>query len=79
MQEGKKVTAKFPLSWKESFESGVVIPTKDRYCQKCLKDILCECCELKTKELKEFEANLNELKRLPPNEFGQVIPYYGNK
>ena len=25
---------------------------------------------------KEFEANLNGLKRHPPNEFGHMFPYY---
>ena len=32
MQEGKKVVGTFPLSWKKSFESGVVIPSKTRNC-----------------------------------------------
>ena len=27
-------------------------------------------------ENKEFEANLNELKRQPPNQFGYMLPYY---
>ena len=53
MQEGKKLGVKFPLSWKKSFESGVITPPKDRHCKKCC-DNLREHCELKTKE---FEAN----------------------
>ena len=31
MQEGKTVSDSFPLSWKKSFEKGVIVPTKDRY------------------------------------------------
>ena len=76
MQEGKKVSGKFPLSWKKSFESGVIIPSKDRFCDKCENDILCQYCELKIKQVKEFESNLNELKRKAPNEKGQMLPYY---
>ena len=75
MQQGEKVIGKFPLSWKKSFESGVIIPSKERNCKKC-KDNLCEDCELKTKQFKEFEANLNEIKRKPPNEFGYMLPYH---
>ena len=42
----------------------------------CNDNNLCENCILKTKQVKEFEANLNELKRKPPNEFGYMLPYY---
>ena len=76
MKEGKSVSSKFPLSWKKSFSDGVVIPTRDRYCNKCSDDYICEDCESKTKQYKEFEANLNELKRQPPNELNQMLPYY---
>ena len=76
MKEGKTVSGSFPLSWKKSFEAGVVIPTRDRFCNKCSDDYICEDCESKTKQYKEFEANLNDLKRRPPNEFGHMLPYY---
>ena len=76
MKEGKSVSSKFPLSWKKSFSDGVVIPTRDRYCNKCSDDYICEDCESKTKQYKEFEAKLNELKRQPPNELNQMLPYY---
>ena len=76
MQEGKKVVGTFPLSWKKSFETGVIIPSKTRDCEICKENALCEDCNLKTKQVKEFEANLNELKRKPPNEKGQMLPYY---
>ena len=76
MKEGKSVSSKFPLSWKKSFSDGVLIPTRDRYCNKCSDDYICKDCESKTKQYKEFEANLNELKRQPPNELNQMLPYY---
>ena len=33
-------------------------------------------CDNQVDENKEFEANLNELKRHAPNNFGQLLPYY---
>ena len=55
---------------------GVVIPHKIRNCDKCTKDIFCEGCEEIVNRNKEFSANLNELKRQPPNEFGHMLPKY---
>ena len=40
------------------------------------KSDLCKDCILSTKQIKEFEANLNELKIKPPNNFGYMLPYY---
>ena len=76
MQQFKKIVGTFPLSWKKSFESGVIIPSKTRDCMICKESILCEECKLKTKQIKEFEANLNELKRKPANEKGNMLPYF---
>ena len=36
---------------------------------------MCDKCNNQIKENKEFEANLNELKRHSPNEFGHMLPY----
>ena len=33
--EGKKVSALLPKSWKKSFDSGIIIPTKMRFCSEC--------------------------------------------
>ena len=38
MLEGKKISAMLPKSWKKSFKSGVVIPTKKRFCKECSKE-----------------------------------------
>ena len=37
---------------------------------------ICNKCNFQINENREFEANLNELKRHPPNEFSHMLPYY---
>ena len=74
--DGDNLIAKIPLSWKKSFSHGVVIPHKMRNCNKCRKDILCDDCDKLVNQNKEFSANLNELKREKPNDFGHMLPKY---
>ena len=76
MFNGDKLVAKVPLSWKESFSQGVLIPHKMRNCTNCKKDSLCDECDKLVNQRKNFSANLNELKREPPNEFGHMLPKY---
>ena len=76
MLKGKKITAMLPRSWKKSFDNGVIIPTKMRQCIACKDGILCITCNTKINENKEFEANLNLLKREKPNDRGYMLPYY---
>ena len=76
MLGGDKLIANVPLSWKKSFSQGVVIPHKMRNCNKCSKDVLCDVCDKLVNQKKEFSANLNELKREAPNEFGHMLPKY---
>ena len=76
MANGGKLIAKVPLSWKKSFSQGVVIPHKMKNCTECKKDILFDNCDKLVDQNKEFSANLNELKRQPPNEFGHMLPKY---
>ena len=71
-QEQKKVIGEFQLSSKKSFESGVIIPSKKRNCEKC-DDILCEDCDLKTRQGKEFDANLKQLNRKSPNLLRRIL------
>ena len=66
--DGDKLVAKVPLSWNKSFSYGVIIPHKLRNCNKCTKDILCDNCDKFVNQNKDFSANLNELKRQPPNQ-----------
>ena len=65
-----------PKSWKKPFNNGFIIPTKKKRCNECKDGILCTTCNNQINENKEFEANLNELKRQPPNRFGHMLPYF---
>ena len=42
MYGGDKLNAKVPLTWKKSFNMGVVIHHKIEKCNKCAKDVLCD-------------------------------------
>ena len=55
---------------------GVVIPHKMRKCIKSSEIISCDYCDNLVNQAKRFSANLNELKRQSPNEFGQRLPCY---
>ena len=76
MKEGKKISAMLPRSWKKSFDSGIMIPTKTRFCNECNDNKMCIKCNNQINENKKFEANLNLLKRKAPNEFGYMLPCY---
>ena len=76
MADGDKLIAKVPLSWKKSFSQGVVIPHKMRNCSDCKNNILCDNCDSLVNQKKKFSANLNELKREKPNNFGHMLPKY---
>ena len=76
MADGGNLIAKVPLSWKKSFSQGVIIPHKLRNCTDCKKDVLCDNCDELVNQKKEFSANLNEMKRQPPNQFGHMLPKY---
>ena len=76
MIEGKKISAMLPRSWKKSFDNGVTIPAKMRFCNGCNDKKMCNICNNQINENKEFEANLNLLKRKAPNKFGYMLPYY---
>ena len=76
MLKGKKITAMLPRSWKNSFNNGIITPTKMRHCNECKDGILCTTCNNLINENKEIEANLNLLKRDVPNQFGHMLPYF---
>ena len=76
MSNGDKLVAKVPISWKNSFSMGVVIPHKIRNCVDCKEDNLCDNCDKLVNQKKEFSASRNELKREPPNEFDHMLPKY---
>ena len=76
MASGNKLFAKVPLSWKNSLIQRVVIPHKMKNCRECKKDILGDNCDELVNQKKEFSANLNEMKRQPPNELGHMLFKY---
>ena len=47
-----------------------------RQCNSCKDGMLCTTCNNQINEYKEFEANLNLLKREAPNQFGYMLAYY---
>ena len=65
-----------PRSWKKSFNNGVIIPKRMRFCNECSVEKTCDKCKNINNENKEFEANLNDLKRYSQNRFGHMLPYY---
>ena len=65
-----------PKVWKKSFINGVVIPTKIGHFEEFEGKIVCDRCSFQVNENKEFEGNLNLLKRKPLSQFGHMLPYY---
>ena len=61
-KEGKKILAMLQRSWKKSFDSGIIITAKMRFCNECNRKKTCAKSNNQVNENKEFEANLNELK-----------------
>ena len=53
--DGHILVAKVPLSWKKSFNQGVVTPHKTRNCNNCTKEILCDDCDKLVNQRKEFQ------------------------
>ena len=76
MLDGKKTSALLPKIWKNSFNNGIVVPAKMRFCNECSKEKSCDRCNNQITENKEFEANLNLLKRQAYNQFGYLLPYF---
>ena len=72
----EKLIAEVPLIWKKSFSQGVIIPQKMRNCNKCTKNLFCDGCDKLVNQNEEISANLNEIKRQPPNEFVLMLPKY---
>ena len=43
-------------------------------CNNCTKDVSCNDCDKLVNQIKEFSANLNELKPEKPNDSGHMLP-----
>ena len=65
-----------PKSCKKSFNSGVVTPTKMRFCNECNDKRMCDRCIDLITENKEIETNLNLFKREASNQFGHMLPFF---
>ena len=52
MIEGKKRSAILPKSWKKPFDSGLIIPTKMRFCNECDDRKMCDICNNQKNEKK---------------------------
>ena len=78
MLEGKKVSALLPRSWKKYFVYGFVIPVnkKQKRCNECKGEFLCDDSKNQVNEKEEFETNLNLLGQKTPNQFGHMLPCY---
>ena len=76
MTEGKKISTLLPKFCKFLSESGVVIPAKFRFCNECNDKITCNGFNSQVIETREFEANLNLIKRQNPNQFGYMLPHF---
>ena len=75
MLNGVKIIAKVPLSWKHSFDSGILIPHKQRYCSDCENGLICDKFDKLLYQTKKFPANMDELKSQTPNSIGLVLPW----
>ena len=73
MIDGKKLSAMLPISWEKLFTSGVIIPTKMRFCNDCNDIRICDKCNNQINGNKEFKTNSKLLKRQAPNQFGQML------
>ena len=69
-------SATLPRSWKKSFSNGIVISVKLRFCNEYGKEKPGDMCNNQVNENKQFEANLNLLKRQAPNDIGHLLPYF---
>ena len=76
MRNGNKISSIVPLSWKKSFNTGVVIPNKARFFSICQGNMICNTCNNQINQAKDYKLNINELKRLPPNRLGHMLLYY---
>ena len=56
MIEGEKVSALLPKSWKKSFDSGISIPMKMRFCidsndKKCVINVIIKSMKIRNSKL----------------------------
>ena len=47
-----------------------------RFCNECNKEKHCNRCKSQINEIREFESNINLLKRQAPDQYGHMLPYF---
>ena len=62
MLDCKKISAMLPISWKKSFNIGIVIPVEKRRCNERKGEILCDDCNNQINE-KKFRSELKFYKK----------------
>ena len=65
-----------PKNWKILFENGGKIPKTMSFFNECTHKIILDRCSFQISEKKEFEAQLNPLKRQAINQFVFYAPYF---
>ena len=45
-----------------------------RFCNECTDNLTCNNCKNRINKNKEFEANLNEIKRQTSSQYGHMLP-----
>ena len=76
MLDGKDFISKQPSSWKKDLEMGVIVPNKERNCCDFKENLICVKNDKLIHQTKIFTANLNDLKRLHPNQKGYMLHWY---
>ena len=77
MIKDEKTSTMLPKSWKKSFNSGLVITAKMRFCNDCTDKIKCKSCDRQIDKNKEFESkefNSNLLNRQAPKQIDYMFP-----
>ena len=74
--DGDKLVPKVPLWCKKSFSFVVIFPHTLRCCSECKNISLFDECDKIVNQRKEFSANLNQIKRQAPYQFGHMLPWY---
>ena len=71
--EGIKTSALLRKSWKKSFVSGIIIPTKTRNCNEYISKRMYKKYNILVKENEKLETSVNFLRREASNEFGYML------
>ena len=62
-------------TWRNSYDSGIFIPLKMRFCNECTDILICNRCNNQINKNKELEAKIYFLKRQAPIQFVVMLPF----